>query len=147
MLEEFSLDGKRALITGGSTGLGRAMGLVLAEAGADVAISARRLENLRVAEEEISQHGHKVVSIAADVSDSAAVDAMVSEATEALGGIDILINNAGRADDGPVAALPEQPGPNVSNEPGATRVIRCSSPAAISTKVSPGGNGGTLCWP
>jgi NAD(P)-dependent dehydrogenase (short-subunit alcohol dehydrogenase family) len=114
MLEEFSLAGKRALITGGSTGLGRAMGLVLAEAGADVAISARRLENLKAAEEEISQHGHKVVSIATDVSDSAAVDAMVTEATEALGGIDILINNAGRADDGPVAALPEQPGPETS---------------------------------
>jgi len=114
MLEEFSLAGKRALITGGSTGLGRAMALVLAEAGADIAISARRLENLKAADEEIGKHGQKVVSIAADVSDSAAVDAMVSEATDALGGIDILINNAGRAEDGPVAALPEQPGPETS---------------------------------
>ncbi len=111
MLEEFSLKGKRALITGGSTGLGRAMGLVFAEAGADVAISARSLENLKAAEEEIGKHGHKVVSIAADVSDSGAVDAMVAQATEALGGIDILVNNAGRAEGGPVAALPEQPGP------------------------------------
>ena len=76
MFEEFSLEGQRALITGGSTGLGRAMGLVLAEAGADVAISARRLENLKAAEEQISKHGHKVVSIATDVSDSGAVDAM-----------------------------------------------------------------------
>ena len=111
MLEEFSLEGKRALITGGSTGLGRAMALVLAEAGADVAISARSLENLKAAEEQISKHGHKVVSIATDVSDSGAVDAMVAQATEALGGIDILVNNAGRAEGGPVAALPEQPGP------------------------------------
>ena len=111
MLEEFSLEGKRALITGGSTGLGRAMGLVFAEAGADVAISARTLENLKAAEEQISKHGHKVVSIATDVSDSGAVDAMVAQATEALGGIDILVNNAGRAEGGPVAALPEQPGP------------------------------------
>jgi NAD(P)-dependent dehydrogenase (short-subunit alcohol dehydrogenase family) len=106
MIEEFSLEGKRALITGGSTGLGRAMGLVFAEAGADVAISARTLENLRATEKEISKHGHKVVSIATDVSDSGAVDAMVAEATEALGGIDILVNNAGRAEGGPVAALP-----------------------------------------
>jgi NAD(P)-dependent dehydrogenase (short-subunit alcohol dehydrogenase family) len=111
MLEEFSLKGKRALITGGSTGLGRAMGLVFAEAGADVAISARSVENLKAAEEEIGKHGHKVVSIAADVSDSGAVDAMVAQATEALGGIDILVNNAGRAEGGPVAALPEPPGP------------------------------------
>jgi NAD(P)-dependent dehydrogenase (short-subunit alcohol dehydrogenase family) len=111
MIEEFSLEGKRALITGGSTGLGRAMGLVFAEAGADVAISAHTLENLKAAEEQISKHGHKVVSIATDVSDSGAVDAMVAEATEALGGIDILVNNAGRAEGGPVAALPEPPGP------------------------------------
>ena len=110
MLEEFSLEGKRALITGGSTGLGRAMGLVLAEAGADVAISARRLENLKAAEEQISKHGHKVVSIATDVSDSGAVDAMVAQATEALGGIDILVNNAGRAEGGPVALFLNSPG-------------------------------------
>ena len=111
MLEEFSLEGKRALITGGSTGLGRAMGLVFAEAGADVAISARTVKNLKAAEDEISKHGHKVVSIATDVSDSGAVDAMVTEVTEALGGIDILVNNAGRGEGGPVAALAEQPGP------------------------------------
>jgi NAD(P)-dependent dehydrogenase (short-subunit alcohol dehydrogenase family) len=111
MIEEFSLEGKRVLITGGSTGLGLAMGLVFAEAGADVALTARRIENLRSAEEKISVHGHKVVSIATDVSDSSAVDAMVVEATEAMGGIDVLVNNAGRGDGGPVAALAEQPGP------------------------------------
>ena len=71
MLTEFSLAGKRALITGGSTGLGRAMGLVFAEAGADVALCARTVENLKEAEQEIGRHGHKVVSIATDVSDSA----------------------------------------------------------------------------
>jgi NAD(P)-dependent dehydrogenase (short-subunit alcohol dehydrogenase family) len=111
MIEEFSLEGKRVLITGGSTGLGLAMGLVFAEAGADVALTARRIENLRSAEEKISVYGHKVVSIATDVSDSSAVDAMVVEATEAMGGIDVLVNNAGRGEGGPVAALAEQPGP------------------------------------
>ena len=114
MLKEFSLEGKRALVTGGSTGLGRAMGLVFAEAGADVALSARTVENLQAAAEEISQYGHKVVTIPTDVSDSAAVDAMVARATEELGGIDILVNNAGTGGGGPVAALPEPPGPEVS---------------------------------
>ena len=107
MLEEFSLAGKRALITGGSTGLGRAMGLVFSEAGADVALAARTVENLEAAASEIEKNGHKVVTIPTDVSDSASVDAMVTQATAELGGIDVLVNNAGAATSGPVAALPE----------------------------------------
>ena len=113
MLKEFSLEGKRALITGGSTGLGRAMGLVFAEAGADVALAARTAANLEDAAEEVRQHGHKVVTFPTDVSDPAAVDAMVAAATDELGGIDILVNNAGTGGGGPVAALPEAPGPEV----------------------------------
>ena len=114
MLEEFSLEGKRALITGGSTGLGRAMGLVFAEAGADVALASRTAANLEIAAEEIKQHGHKVVTIPTDVSDSDAVDAMVAEATVELGGVDILVNNAGTGGGGPVTALPEPPSAEVS---------------------------------
>ena len=115
MLEEFSLAGKRALITGGSTGLGRAMGLVFSEAGADVALAARTVENLKAAASEIEKNGHKVVTIPTDVSDSASVDAMVTQATAELGGIDVLVNNAGAATGGPVAALPEPPAPEFSS--------------------------------
>ena len=114
MLEEFSLEGKRALITGGSTGLGRAMGLVFAEAGADVALAARTAANLDVAAEEVRAHGRKVVTIPTDVSDRAAVDVMVATATAELGGVDILVNNAGTGSGGPVSALPEAPGPELS---------------------------------
>ncbi len=114
MLEEFSLEGKRALITGGSTGLGRAMGLVFAEAGADVALAARTASNLEDAAGEVRTHGRKVVTIPTDVSDRAAVDVMVATATAELGGVDILVNNAGTGSGGPVSALPEAPGPELS---------------------------------
>ena len=112
MAKEFSLEGKRALVTGGSTGLGLAISLVFAEAGADVALAARTVANLDAAAEEIRQHGRKVVTIPTDVSDREAVDAMVATATAELGGVDILVNNAGRGGGGgPVAAMPEAPGP------------------------------------
>ena len=126
MLKEFSLEGKRALITGGSTGLGRAMGLVFAEAGADVALAARTAANLEDAAEEVRQHGHKVVTFPTDVSDPAAVDAMAAAATDELGGIDILVNNAGTGGGGPVAALPEAPGPEVAS--GYSNPRRTSEP-------------------
>ncbi len=114
MLNEFNLDGRRALITGGSTGLGRAMGLVFAEAGADVALTARTAGNLEYAAREIAEHGHKVATAQCDVSDSAQVDEMVAKVTADLGGIDILVNNAGTGGGGPVTALPEAPGQEVA---------------------------------
>ncbi len=109
MLKEYGLEGKKALITGGSTGLGRATALVFAEAGADVAIAARTVKNLESAAEEIRRHGTHVITIPTDVSDSAQVDAMVAKATEEFGQVDILVNAAGMGVEGPVAPLPERP--------------------------------------
>ena len=110
MLSELSLEGKTALITGGSSGLGKAIGLVFAEAGADVAISARGLERLEEAAEEIRGLGRKVVAIQADVSDRQQVDEMISRASQDLGRIDILVNNAGGGGGGgPIIPLPEPP--------------------------------------
>ncbi len=112
MAKEFTLEGKKALITGGSSGLGKATALVFAESGADVAIAARRMNNLEAAAKEIQkEHGRRAVPIQADVSDSAQVDAMVAKATEELGRIDILVNNAGVEILGPTAPLPEPPDP------------------------------------
>ena len=110
MFKEFSLEGKTALITGGSTGIGKAIALVYAEAGADVAISARRLGLLEEAADEIRGHGHKVVAIQADVSDARQVDKMAAKAVEELGRVDILVNNAGGGvGSGPVVPLPDPP--------------------------------------
>ena len=110
MLREFSLEGKRALVTGGSSGIGRAIALVLAEAGADVAVAARTVKNVEAAANEIRGLGRRSVAIQCDVSDSDQVNAMVATATEGLGGVDILVNSAGMGgDSGPIASLPEPP--------------------------------------
>ena len=110
MLKEFSLEGKTALITGASIGIGKAIALVYAEAGADVAIAARGLERLEQTAEEMRGHGHKVVAIQTDVSDARQVDKMAAKAMEELGRVDILVNNAGGGSGrGPIVPLPDPP--------------------------------------
>src|SRR5256885_520115 len=96
ILDQFKLAGRRALITGGGKGLGKVMAGALAQAGADVAISARTLADCEaVASQIISATGRKAVPIAADVTKADDVERMIVEAERALGPIDILINNAG----------------------------------------------------
>jgi 2-deoxy-D-gluconate 3-dehydrogenase len=109
MLKEFSLEGKTALVTGGSSGIGEAIALVFAEAGADVAVAARTMKNVEAVAEKVRELGQRGVAIQCDVSDSEQVDAMVDKATRELGRIDILVNNAGTGTGGPVAPLPDPP--------------------------------------
>ena len=96
MLELLSLDGKTIIVTGGGTGLGRAIVRALARAGADVVIAARRQGPIDEATAEVEQLGRKALAIATDVSDSSQVDRMVGRALEHFGKVDVLINNAGR---------------------------------------------------
>jgi NAD(P)-dependent dehydrogenase (short-subunit alcohol dehydrogenase family) len=95
MAQPFSLEGKAALVTGASSGLGRHFAGVLARAGAKVALAARRMDRLRELEAEIKAAGGRAVPVALDVTDSASV-AHAFDAVEAvLGPITILVNNAG----------------------------------------------------
>ena len=87
MALSIDLAGKKALVTGGGRGLGRAIALALAEAGADVAITARTKSQLADAASEIEARGRKAAPIVCDVTDPAAVDAMVGEAVDRLGGL------------------------------------------------------------
>jgi 3-oxoacyl-[acyl-carrier protein] reductase len=90
------LKGKAALITGGGTGLGRAITLALARAGVAVAVNyARSAEDAHATVSEVQGLGGRALPIQADVSDPAAVQAMVREVATRLGGLDILVNNAG----------------------------------------------------
>lgn len=90
------LVGKRALVTGGSRGIGAAIALALADKGADVAISYERSAG-RAAEvvRAVEAKGRRAVAIQADSADPAAMAALVGRTVEALGGLDILVNNAG----------------------------------------------------
>ncbi|NKK81984.1 SDR family NAD(P)-dependent oxidoreductase [Rhizobium leguminosarum] len=100
------LAGKRALITGGSRGIGAAIALALADKGADVAITYERSAD-RAAEvvRAIEGKGRKALAIQADSADPAAVKRSVDEAAQALGGLDILVNNAAIALYGAIAEV------------------------------------------
>ena len=94
-MASFTLDGKRALVTGASSGLGRHFAQTLAEAGAAVALLARRGERLEEAAAVLTADGRNSVAIPCDVTDPASVSAAVAAAETALGPPDILVNNAG----------------------------------------------------
>ena len=91
---EISFKGKKVLVGGASRGIGRSIALAFAASGAGVAICARGLDGLKAAEAELRQHGAKIFSIACDLGDEGQVTRFVNEAANALGGIDVLINNA-----------------------------------------------------
>jgi NAD(P)-dependent dehydrogenase (short-subunit alcohol dehydrogenase family) len=108
VLDRFRLDGKVAVVTGASRGLGRAIADALSEAGADIAVSARQLETAeRVA--EVIQHatGRKALGISADVTRPEDVRRMMTQVLDTLGRIDILVNNAGVNIRGPIEELTE----------------------------------------
>ena len=90
------LEGRRALVTGASRGIGRGIALALADAGADVAIGYRReVAAAEATVKAIEAKGRRAVAIAADVREANAVEAMVHRAREALGGLDTVVANAG----------------------------------------------------
>ena len=95
-IDLFRLDGRVALITGGSKGLGEAMASALAGAGADIVVTSRHYAEAQAAAERIAaQHGRRVLAIEADVVRKEQVAAMAREAVGTLGHVDILVNNAG----------------------------------------------------
>jgi NAD(P)-dependent dehydrogenase (short-subunit alcohol dehydrogenase family) len=102
---ELGLKGRKAVVTGGSKGLGRAIAEELAREGADVAICARHEDEVRRAGEELEAFGAKVHAEPADVTDPDQVRTFMGGAAEALGGVDILVNNAGRAHPGTFETL------------------------------------------
>jgi len=91
------LDGKVALVTGGSKGIGRAIGLALAEAGADVALAARGPDDLERTAKEVEATGRRALAVPTDVADPEQCRALVERTVAELGTLDILVNNAGAA--------------------------------------------------
>lgn len=91
---QLELNGRNAVVAGGSRGIGRSIALAFARAGANVSICARGEAALRATEAELRQCGHAVHAAACDLSDGGAVINYVNAAAQALGGIDVLVNNA-----------------------------------------------------
>ena len=101
----YSFRGKTVFITGGTRGLGLVIARRLAREGANLAVCARDPEEVRRAQEELSQHGVGVVALACDLRDRDQVGAFVEEIRDHLGEIDVLINNAGTISVGPVETM------------------------------------------
>src|SRR5258708_24924930 len=101
------LTGRVAFVTGGTSGIGRALALGLAEAGADVVPSSRRLEQVEKTAAEIEGRGRRTVRIASDVTDRASLEAALLATLKGLGRVDILVNCAGATKRQPTLDLPE----------------------------------------
>src|ERR1700675_655653 len=106
ILERFQLNGKNALVTGSARGLGAAIAVALAEAGANVAIHGRTGDPNGVCD-RVLKLGRKSVFVAGDVSDAGACARMVEQTVEGLGTIDILVNNAGIIRRSPASEMAE----------------------------------------
>ena len=102
---EVRLDGRVALITGGSTGLGRAMGEMFAASGAAVVLVARRAEPLEAARAAIAGKGGAVLPVSADIATADGCNAAYAAAVEQFGRVDILVNNAGKSATAPFETI------------------------------------------
>src|SRR5262245_9707775 len=102
------LTGKVAVVLGGTSGIGRAIALGLAEAGADVVPTSRRAEQVEAAASEIESRGRRTLRVASDVSDRGSLEELLSQSVAALGHVDILVNSAGRTKRAPTLEFPDQ---------------------------------------
>jgi NAD(P)-dependent dehydrogenase (short-subunit alcohol dehydrogenase family) len=102
------LSGRVAVVVGGTSGIGRALSLGLADAGADVVACARTREAVEATADEIEQKGRRTLRLTADVTDRRSLEAARDAVLEGLGRVDVLVNSAGRIKRTPALELPEE---------------------------------------
>lgn len=150
---KISLEGKIALVTGASSGIGRALALGLVEAGASVVIAARRLEKLQELAETISAQGGRALAVPLDVTNRASVTAAFDQAEKELGTPDIVINNAGIAEVANFLSISEEQRDRVMKtnfdgvwnvgQEGAQRMVKADKQGSIINIASVLGYGAT----
>jgi NAD(P)-dependent dehydrogenase (short-subunit alcohol dehydrogenase family) len=113
--ELFSLEGKVAVVTGGTSGIGRALSLGFADAGADVIATARRQQQVDDTAAEIEKRGRKTLRLTSDVADRSTLETLCAAAIERFGKVDILVNCAGIIKRAPTLDLPEADWTNILN--------------------------------
>jgi dehydrogenase/reductase SDR family protein 4 len=132
ILDRFRLDGRRALVTGASRGIGRAVALGLAEAGADVVLVSRKEADLRAVAPEIERTGRRSMVVPAHVGKASDIQSLVNRVNTTWGGIDILVNNAGTNPAmGPLTTL-EEPAWDKTFE------VNLKGPYLLAKAVAPG---------
>jgi NAD(P)-dependent dehydrogenase (short-subunit alcohol dehydrogenase family) len=105
---KLDLKGKSAVVVGGTSGIGRAIALGLAEAGADVTPTSRRLEQVEATAREVEALGRRALRRTSDVTDRASLEQVLDAALESFGKVDILVNSAGRTKRAPTIDFSEQ---------------------------------------
>lgn len=130
ILDRFRLDGKVAIVTGAGRGIGQASAVALADAGADVVISARTVSQLEGTAEQIRQRGQRALVVECDATVEAQRQSLVEQAIAEFGRLDILVNNAGGA--GPKPALDTTP-----EEFDAVLHFNCTSAFSMSRLAAP----------
>jgi NAD(P)-dependent dehydrogenase (short-subunit alcohol dehydrogenase family) len=111
----FSLEGRVAVVTGGTSGIGRALSLGLADAGADVIATARRKEQVDKTAGEIEARGGKTLRMASDVSERGSLETLLAAVLERFSKVDILVNCAGTIKRTPTLDMPEAEWTNILN--------------------------------
>jgi NAD(P)-dependent dehydrogenase (short-subunit alcohol dehydrogenase family) len=102
------LNGRLAVVAGGTSGIGRAIAHGLAEAGADVVATSRTMDKVETVAQEIEERGRRTLRVASDVSDRASLERLLDECIRAFGKADILVNSAGRTKRSPTVQLGEE---------------------------------------
>lgn len=111
----FSLEGKIAVVTGGSSGIGRALSLGLAEAGADVIATARRRQQVEETAAAIESRGRRTLRLTSDVCERASLERLLTATLDSFGKVDILVNCAGIIKRAPTLDFPEEEWNNILN--------------------------------
>ncbi len=139
--DRFALDGRVAVITGASSGLGAHFARSLAVAGARVALVARRRDRVEALSAELRAAGHAAFACAMDVTDPASIDAAMAAIEAEFGGLDILVNNAGIAATKPFLEI-DEPGWNAIIDTNLTGLMRVGQASA--RRMVAGGRGGAI---